>query len=130
LACNYLHLAVRRYARNTLIFALMAWIGVASLPPTAADFHACGGTDLHQFQTARYALWAVPTRLSGHHSAPRVASCSEEESETKSKTSPSARGFVNASSKRDAIAISQSLSVISPDRLIELPGTPPPPLRL
>jgi hypothetical protein len=108
----------------------MVWIGVANLPPSAANSHANGSEGVHHFETAGFVVWAMPTRPLAQHAAPRIVQCTEEQTETETKASPNFRLAARPGSKRNSLSASQSLSVISPDHLMELPGTPPPALRL
>jgi hypothetical protein len=106
----------------------MAWVGVANLPFSATYPQAFGSTGFHHFETTRF-VWATPIRSGGQHSTLRQAQSTEEQNESDSKSSP-AFGFSSHPGSKHKLFATQSLSVISPDHLIELPGTPPPVLRI
>jgi hypothetical protein len=107
----------------------MAWIGVANLPFSAAYPQAFGSTGIYHFETSRF-VWATPIRSNSQHSAPRLVQSTEEQNESESKASPIFRHYVHSRSVGKPLFATQSLSIISPDHLIELPGTPPPVLRI
>jgi hypothetical protein len=121
--------ACYRHARYALTFVLMAWVGVANLPFFWESPHDYGLAGFHHFETAQF-VWATPIRSGGQRSAPRLVQFTEEQNESESNASPTFRISSHPGSKRKPLLATLSLSIVSPDRLFELPGTPPPVLRL
>jgi hypothetical protein len=122
------HLAFRRFARYALTFALMAMVGVANQPFLAASPHESVSAGFQQFAALPF-VWARPARSVVDNATTRLAQSEEVRNECDSKELRFLTSLIGPGSAHRQFA-TQSLSFITPDHLIELPGTPPPVLRL
>lgn len=109
------------------MIALTVWVSVVNLQVPTVGSNEFG--KIVHFEAARSAIAAMPMRSITPRLGPRAQQYTEEERESE----PEVRLIyqtVHNSATRSRFAENQSLSVISPGHLIELPGTPPPVLRL
>ena len=109
------------------MIGLTVWVSVVNLQVPTVGSNEFG--KIVHFEAARSATAAVPTRSIVPRLGPRALQYTEGERESEPEVGLIHQTVHNGAT-RSRFAENQSLSVISPDHLIELPGTPPPALRL
>jgi hypothetical protein len=132
LAFDVFQIHRRRLFRFVLVAALAACVGCADILATESASTDVGGSQLtraqSQFRLTSGLLPAQFCRFIPCRSSARMIEVTEEEQEKSDANSPRPALGKRPNSQTFASEI-LSFRIVAPDRLIELPGTPPPAAR-